>query len=68
MYIFFIPALFSVIVRDAWDPLSTRQTKLLTYLFQRLVDDYPSVKKESKQIQVFTFVPIFLFCMKFLVW
>lgn len=45
-----IPKL-TVIVQDAWDPLSRKQTRLLTFLFQRLVDDYPTVTKQSKSVQ-----------------
>ncbi|XP_065648625.1 PAX3- and PAX7-binding protein 1 isoform X2 [Hydra vulgaris] len=42
-----IPKL-TVIMRDVWDPLSSKQTKLSTCLFQRLVHDFPTITKESK--------------------
>jgi len=45
-----IPKL-TVLVQDYWDPLSKQQTKLLVYLVKRLVDDYPTITKESKVVQ-----------------
>lgn len=43
-----IPKL-TVLMRDVWDPMSTNQTKLAAFLFQRLVDDYPTISADSKE-------------------
>jgi len=40
------------LVEFIWDPLSLQQTKRLTTLVRRLVDDYPTVNAESKATQV----------------
>ncbi|XP_066910442.1 PAX3- and PAX7-binding protein 1-like [Clytia hemisphaerica] len=40
-----------VLTQDVWDPLSKQQTRLLVYLVKRLVDDYPTMTKESKGVQ-----------------
>lgn len=39
----------TVLMRDVWDPLSTKQTKLATFLLQRLIDDIPTITRDSKQ-------------------
>jgi len=38
----------TILLRDVWDPLSSKQTKLITFILQRLLDDYPTITKESK--------------------
>jgi len=40
------------VVESVWDPLSSQQTRRLTTLVQRLIDDYPTVNAESKPTQV----------------
>ena len=40
------------VVESIWDPLSMQQTKRLTTLVQRLIDEYPTVNAESKPTQV----------------
>lgn len=48
-------------MRDVWDPLSTKQTKLATFLLQRLIDDIPTITRDSKQTKVFNFYSNHLF-------
>jgi len=42
----------AAVVESIWDPLSMQQTRRLTALVQRLVDNYPTVNAESKPTQV----------------
>ncbi|XP_065056969.1 PAX3- and PAX7-binding protein 1-like isoform X2 [Rhopilema esculentum] len=39
------------LVKFVWDPLSKTQTKLLILHVQRLVDDYPTLQKQSKNTE-----------------
>ena len=41
-----------VLMKDVWDPMSSKQTKLAAFLFQRLADDYPTITSESKHTKV----------------
>ena len=38
-----------------WDPLSKTQTSLLVLFVQRLVDEFPTLQKQSKNTEVPTF-------------
>ena len=40
------------VVEAVWDPLSMQQTRRLTGLVQRLIDDYPTISADSKPTQV----------------
>jgi len=47
-----MPCLVVAVVEGIWDPLSLQQTRRLTTLVQRLIDDYPTVNADSKPTQV----------------
>ena len=48
----------AAVVEGIWDPLSLQQTKRLTTLVQRLIDDYPTVNADSKLTQVTDHRPV----------
>jgi hypothetical protein len=43
--------MLQVFVEDVWNPMSTTQTKRLSGLLQHLVDEYPTVHMDSKNVQ-----------------
>ena len=52
IFIVFFIAYVLVLMKDVWDPMSSKQTKLAAFLFQRLADDYPTITSESKHTKV----------------
>ena len=44
------------VIENLWDPLSAKQTKLLSQIIQHLVCDYPTIHADNKNTQVFLHV------------